>query len=111
MVPLLTLILARESYGACTPDEETEVQKRFTDCETSYRNEHFTAKSSIHRDSDLLTATCVLASHVVDTCGKHWEECYGQEGIRKMKDMHIESLIEEHGDVDIYQCDVVREYM
>jgi len=111
---IVIMMLVGRGRGDCTDLEHHQMQKRFTDCSTRYRDEHFETTEVVSTDIDLQGATCLLFSQVVDRCGEIWKKCNDDEEIRRMKDFNIEALVDQYSDVgegvNVEHCAVVREY-
>merc|ERR1719483_117641 len=63
-------------------------------------------------EEEVQRVTCRLVENIVETCGEEWRQCHGQEDVRRMKDMHVESLLSKNRGavVDIEQCNTVKQF-
>jgi len=96
--------------GACSADENSSMQKRYTDCTkeatTSYQ-------SMLEKGGDKEEATCTLFETFINQCGETWTQCHSEEDIRKMKDMQIQALLGQYVDsglVQLEDCPIVNQF-
>merc|ERR1719483_63280 len=63
-------------------------------------------------EKEVQRVTCRLVDNIVETCGEEWRQCHDQEDVRRMKDMHVESLLSKNRGavVDIEQCDTIKQF-
>merc|ERR1719233_1731273 len=55
--------------------------------------------------------TCGLGERVVVNCGEIWNRCHTSKEVRRMRDLHIESLVRQYGELgELDDCELVKEY-
>merc|ERR1719233_2791447 len=55
--------------------------------------------------------TCGLVESVVVNCGEIWNRCHTSKEVRRMRDLHIESLVRQYGEQgELDDCELVKEY-
>merc|ERR1719233_2103059 len=55
--------------------------------------------------------TCGLVESVVVNCGEIWNRCHTSKEVRRMRDLHIESLVRQYGELgELDDCELVKEY-
>eukprot|EP00092_Neocalanus_flemingeri_P016147 GFUD01017475.1.p1 GENE.GFUD01017475.1~~GFUD01017475.1.p1 ORF type:complete len:329 (+),score=106.05 GFUD01017475.1:331-1317(+) len=94
----------------CKMEDQKKMQERFSNCTAKYKTEYNMAVTL--EDDEVQRVTCMLVENIVETCGEEWRLCHDQEDVRRMKDMHVESLLRKNRGavVDIEQCDTVKQF-
>merc|ERR1719206_602439 len=67
----------------------------------------------MHNEDSVLSVTCKLVDKLVNVCGDEWLECHGEEEVRRMKEMQLESFLIKNREalpVDIEKCSTVQLY-
>merc|ERR1719244_448169 len=67
----------------------------------------------MHNKDSVLSITCKLVDKLVNVCGDEWLECHGEEEVRRMKELQVESFLNKNRDalpVDIEKCDTVQQF-
>merc|ERR1719250_364230 len=55
--------------------------------------------------------TCELVKSVVESCGEIWNRCYSSKEVRGMRDLHIEALVNQYGELgELDDCELVKKY-
>merc|ERR1719477_510533 len=55
--------------------------------------------------------TCGLVKSVVESCGEIWNRCYSSKEVRRMRDLHIEALVKQYGELgELDDCELVKKY-
>merc|ERR1719317_1200466 len=55
--------------------------------------------------------TCELVKSVAESCGKIWNRCYSSKEVRRMRDLHIEALVRQYGELgELDDCELVKKY-
>merc|ERR1719312_1366299 len=55
--------------------------------------------------------TCELVKSVVENCGEIWNRCYSSKEVRRMRDLHIEALVRQYGELgELDDCELVKKY-
>ena len=109
---IVTIIFVTTSWASssCGLEDQNIMQEMFSNCTQKYKTEYNMGveveKEEVHR------VTCRLVENIVETCGDEWRQCHGEEDVRRMKDMHVESLLHKNRGavVDIEQCDTVMQF-
>ena len=100
-----------EEYSKVKCDEEKkrDMHTNFVKCTTSYKEEY---SRNIEHLEAIEEVTCWLVENIVETCGDLWSHCHLQEEVRRMKDLHVESLLIKNkgASVDIEKCMTVKEF-
>jgi len=93
----------------CNKEEKREMQSKFVNCTTGYKEEY---SRKVEQLEAKVEVTCWLVENIVETCGDLWSNCHSKEEVRRMKDLHIESLLIKNkgASVDIEQCKTVKEF-
>ena len=111
---LALLVVGVSGRRECSSEENSAMQKQFTECATKLTHAYFEARDGIDSATDLEAATCKLFSETIGECGKIWLQCHGEEDIRMMKDMYINHLAGQYGQVkdgvDVNRCQIVKEF-
>merc|ERR1719206_695960 len=47
----------------------------------------------MQNEDSVLSVTCKLVDKLVNVCGDEWLECHGEEEVRRMKEMQLESFL------------------
>ena len=107
-VVILHLFTLNTVMATCTLEDQRRVQARFSNCTSEYKAEYSRVVGSNKEEVEKLT--CQLVEDIVEVCGDEWRECHDEEDVRRMKDMHVESLLNKNrrARVDIELCQVVR---
>ena len=94
----------------CDQEDKKKMQEKFSNCTTKYKTEYNMAVAL--EEEEVQRVTCRLVENIVETCGEEWRQCHGLEDVRRMKDMHVESLLHKNRGavVDIEQCDTVKQF-
>merc|ERR1719206_151039 len=67
----------------------------------------------MQNEDSVLSVTCKLVDKLVNVCGDEWLECHGEEEVRRMKEMQLESFLIKNREalpVDIEKCSTVQLY-
>jgi len=67
----------------------------------------------MQNEDSVLSITCKLVDKLVNVCGDEWLECHGEEEVRRMKEMQLESFLIKNREalpVDIEKCSTVQMY-
>merc|ERR1719431_514993 len=67
----------------------------------------------MHNKDSVLSITCKLVDKLVNVCGDEWLECHGEEEVRRMKELQMESFLNKNRDalpVDIEKCGTVQQF-
>jgi len=107
-IVIFHLLSLNTVMATCTLEDQRRVQARFSNCTSEYSAEYSRVVESSKEDVEKLT--CQLVEDIVEVCGDEWRECHDEEDVRRMKDMHVESLLNKNrrARVDIELCQVVR---
>ena len=74
----------------------------FRNCSRKNTEEHFNSE---------MVDTCGLVESVVVNCGEIWNRCHTSKEVRRMRDLHIESLVRQYGELgELDDCELVKEY-
>jgi len=86
----------------CSVVEIKNMQGEFRNCSRRSTEEHFNSE---------MVDTCELVKSVVESCGELWNRCYTIKEVRRMRDLHIEALVRQYGELgELDGCDLVQEY-
>ena len=103
---LLIMISVRPSLQeivSCDLNQTKNLQLKFTQCIQ-------TKSDKFHAAGDTRDV-CILLSDIVEECMMVFRQCHNDRDFRRMKDLHIDALINQYqqwGDLD--KCPVVKEY-
>merc|ERR1719233_824356 len=67
----------------------------------------------MHNKDSVLSITCKLVDKLVNVCGDEWLECHGEEEVRRMKELQVESFLLKNREalpVDIEKCSTVQQF-
>merc|ERR1719206_1590357 len=67
----------------------------------------------MNNEESVLSVTCKLVDKLVNVCGDEWLECHGEEEVRRMKEMQLESFLIKNREalpVDIEKCSTVQQF-
>merc|ERR1711872_305712 len=108
---MVTLLITGEAVTTCERKEMRRVQEVFTNCTKHYKTEYDRDVSNTKKD--ILSLTCQLVDKIVSVCGDEWRQCHGEEEVRVIKEMQVESLlIKNRGTlpVDIEKCSTILQF-
>ena len=107
---ILALVRISQAFTTCGLEDLKKVQEMFSNCTTKYKTDYNMAVSV--KKEEAQKVTCRLVENIVETCGDEWRQCHGVEDVRRMKDMHVESLLTKNRGavVDIEQCSTVKQF-
>ena len=111
---IITVILPflgiSEAFTTCGLVDLRKVQEMFSNCTNKYKTDYNMAVTL--KKEEVQKVTCRLVENIVETCGDEWRQCHGVEDVRRMKDMHVESLLTKNRGavVDIEQCSTVKQF-
>ena len=105
MVGLLLGVLSVVLAGGdqeCSVVEIKNMQGEFRNCSRRNTEEHFNSE---------MVDTCELVKSVVENCGEIWNRCYSSKEVRRMRDLHIEALVKQDGELGaLDDCELVKKY-
>ena len=110
IIVILSLITTSKALLTCGLEDQKKVQAMFSKCTQKYKTEYNMAVAV--KKEEVQRVTCRLVENIVETCGDEWRQCHGEEDVRRMKDMHVESLLHKNRGavVDIEQCHTVKQF-
>ena len=101
-VILLAVVNAAAGEQECSVEEIKNMQGDFRNCSRRNTEEHFNSE---------MVDTCGLVESVVVNCGEIWNRCHTSKEVRRMRDLHIESLVRQYGELgELDDCELVKEY-
>ena len=83
----------------------------FSNCTKKYKAEYNIGVTN--NKEKVLNLTCRLVDKIVVVCGDEWRQCHGEEEVRRMKEMQVESLLVKNRGalpIDIEQCNTVQQF-
>jgi len=101
---LLAVLAAAVAGGdqECSVMEIKNMQGEFRNCSRRNTEEHFNSE---------MVDTCELVKSVVESCGEIWNRCYSSKEVRRMRDLHIEALVKQYGELgELDDCELVKKY-
>ena len=109
-VVILSILRPSQAEVICQMEDQKKMQEKFSNCTAKYKTEYNMAVTL--EEEEVQRVTCRLVENIVETCGEVWRQCHGLEDVRRMKDMHVESLLHKNRGavVDIEQCDTVKQF-
>jgi len=108
---ILPLIATAQARISCGVKDIKRVQEMFKNCTKTYKAEY--NRDVMHNKDSVLSITCKLVDKLVNVCGDEWLECHGEEEVRRMKELQVESFLNKNRDalpVDIEKCDTVQQF-
>ena len=107
---IVTIFFVTTSSATCGLEDQKKMQEMFSNCTQKYKTEYNMAVAV--KKEEVQRVTCRLVENIVETCGDEWRQCHGEEDVRRMKDMHVESLLHKNRGavVDIEQCHTVKQF-
>ena len=54
--------------------------------------------------------TCLMLNTVIGECGDIWVRCHEEAEVRRMRDLHLDTIIRREGQGELEECDLVREF-
>jgi len=101
LLGVITAVLTA-GYEECSVVEIKNLQGDFRNCARRNTEEHFNSE---------MVDTCELVKSVVESCGELWNRCHTIKEVRRMRDLHIEALVRQYGELgELDGCDLVEEY-
>jgi len=106
LVLVLVLVLVQVLGEECLDGEIQEIQSQYNKCavEIQYQYEDT-------RDTNIEEAACEMVSSILSECGAAWYQCYTEEEVQDLQDMHLESLLAQHSGVSLSGCPPVSQYL
>ena len=109
-IVIILFITTSWATASCGLEDQNKMQEMFSNCTQKYKTEYNMAVAV--KKEEVQRVTCRLVENIVETCGDEWRQCHGEEDVRRMKDMHVESLLHKNRGavVDIEQCETVKQF-
>ena len=110
IIVILSLTTTSRALSTCGQEDQKKVHEMFSNCTQKYKTEYNMAVAV--KKEEVQRVTCRLVENIVETCGDEWRQCHGEEDVRRMKDMHVESLLHKNRGavVDIEKCHTVKQF-
>merc|ERR1712212_36023 len=108
---ILPLITTGQALITCGVRDIKRVQEMFKNCTKTYKAEY--NRDVMHNKDSVLSITCKLVDKLVNVCGDEWLECHGEEEVRRMKELQVESFLIKNREalpVDIEKCSTVKQF-
>ena len=92
---ILASLLLSVVAADCSVQELSEMQVNYNNCSVAGMEE---------------TDPCTMLELVINECGEHWTQCHSASEVRRMRDLHIMTLVSRSEEDSVYEeCEVVRE--
>merc|ERR1719228_3198148 len=92
----------------CKQEDMSTMRELFSNCTAKYKAEYTMSLE----EEEVQEVVCRLVENIVSRCGDVWRQCHSEEEVRRMKELHVETLVSKNRgtNVDIEQCSTVQQF-